>query len=132
MPIFRVLGWVLLMFVAAIPLFAQPPAESNPPLPIIADEPKTIDPGDVLAPQLAAAATHDFSDSSLREVVAWLQTEQRLVVLLDKKALAALGVTAAEPVSDHFRCATLSAAQSPPIDRARLVLRRRHFVHHVS
>ena len=95
-------GWVLLILVAASPLRAQSPSESSPPLPIIADEPKTIDPGEVLPPQLAAAATHDFSDSSLREVVAWLQNEQQLVVLLDKKALAEIGVSAAEPVSDHL------------------------------
>ena len=92
----------MLVLLVAFPLRAQSPAESNSPLPIIADEPKTIDPGEVLPPQLAAAATHDFADSSLREVIAWLQNEHRLVVLLDKKALAEIGVTAAEPVSDRL------------------------------
>ena len=99
---FRLFGGVVLVLVAAFPLHAQSPAESSSPLPIIADEPKTIDPGEVLPPQLAAAATHDFANSSLREVIAWLQNEHRLVVLLDKKALAEIGVTAAEPVSDRL------------------------------
>ena len=99
---FRVSSWVLLVFVVPTPLHAQSSSESSPPLPIITDEPKTIDPIEVLPPQLTAGATHDFSDSSLREVVAWLQKEPRLVVLLDKKALAEIGVTAAEPVSDRL------------------------------
>ncbi len=85
-----------------LPVCAQALPQSTPPLPVIADEPKTIDPVDVLPPQLATAATHDFSDSSLREVVAWLQTEHRLVVLLDKNALAEIGVTAAEPITDRL------------------------------
>jgi hypothetical protein len=107
MSILRVSRWVLFILVAALPLRAQPPSESSPTLPIIADEPKTIDPGEVLPQRLAAVATRDFSDSSLREVIAWLQDEQQMVVLLDKNALAEIGVTAAEPVSDRLMEAPL-------------------------
>ncbi len=92
----------MFVLVAALPLWAQPSVESHSQLPVIADEPKTIDPGAVLPPQLAAVATRDFSDSTLREVIAWLQDEQRLVVLLDRRGLAEVGVTPAEPVSDRL------------------------------
>jgi hypothetical protein len=84
----RVSAWVLLILVPTLWLGAQPPLASSPQLPIIADEPRTIDPIEVLPSPLAAVATHDFVDSSLCEVVAWLQTEQRMVVLPNKKALA--------------------------------------------
>ena len=72
-------------------------------LPKIADEPKAIDPSQLFSPQLVVKATQDFSDSSLREVVSWLQEEQNIVVLVDKKALNEIGVSFAEPVSDHLQ-----------------------------
>ena len=72
-------------------------------LPKIADEPKAIDPGQLFPPQLVVKATQDFSDSSLREVVSWLQEEQDIVVLVDKKALNEIGISFAEPVSDHLQ-----------------------------
>lgn len=89
-------------------LFAQPPAaepalaKPDPPLPQIADEPKTIDPATLMPPALAVSATHDFSDSSLREVVQWLQDEHDLVVLLDGSSLSAIGISLAEPISDRL------------------------------
>lgn len=103
----RVFSWILFALLASASLRAQTPTEVNAPLPTIADEPKTIDPVEVLPEQLAAGATHDFSDSSLREVVDWLRDEQRLVVLLDKKALAEIGVIEAEPISDRLTQAPL-------------------------
>lgn len=71
-------------------------------LPKIADEPKAIDPAKLLPSKLAEKATHDFSDSSLREVVGWLQENQGLIVLLDKAALNEIGVSPAEPISDRL------------------------------
>lgn len=86
--------------------FAQaPPSEPSgaaPKLPEIVDEPKTIDAATLMPPKLAARATHDFADTSLREVVAWLQDEAGLVVLLNNAALAEIGVTPSEPVSDRL------------------------------
>ena len=76
-------------------------------LPKIADEPKAIDPSKLLPPELVVKATQDFSDSSLREVVAWLQEEQGMVVLLDKKSLNEIGVSVAEPVSDRLNDASV-------------------------
>jgi len=71
-------------------------------LPKIADEPRSIDPGEVLSDRLARKATMDFSNSSLREVVIWLQEKQELVVLVDGKALTKIGISPAEPVSDRL------------------------------
>ncbi len=52
-------------------------------------------------------ATQDFSDSSLREVVQWLQDKQQPVVLVDKNALASIGISTAEPVSDALNNAPI-------------------------
>ena len=103
------LGFTLL---TAAPVVAQPPTQKDQPaidqqeildnLPKIADEPRAIDPSALLPPQLAKKATHDFSDSSLREVVAWLQEEQGMIVLVDKTALTEIGISPAEPVSDRL------------------------------
>lgn len=109
-------GWgvsvLALAFLFVTSAEAQPPADAQPPaaaaedgaakLPTIADEPRTIDPAASMPKELAVAATHDFSDSSLREVVAWLQDEQKLVVLLDNAALANIGLSPAEPISDRL------------------------------
>lgn len=76
-------------------------------VPVIADEPKTVDPANLMPAELARNATQDFSDSSLREVVDWLQTEQGLVVLVDERALAEIGVSPAEPISDRLDDAPL-------------------------
>ncbi|MCA9122017.1 MAG: DUF4974 domain-containing protein [Planctomycetaceae bacterium] len=68
----------------------------------IADEPKLIDPATVMPSGLAASATVDLSDSSLREVIEWLRAEQRLVVLTDSNALAEAGIQSGEPISDRL------------------------------
>lgn len=69
-------------------------------LPEIPDEPKTIDPATLMPAKLTARAKVDLSSASLTELVAWLREEQKLVVLLNQKALADADVLASEPVSD--------------------------------
>lgn len=81
---------------------AKPEVKKEAKLPQIADEPKTIDPATLISPKLAINATHDFSNSSLREVVAWLQDKHGLVVLVDKNALSENGISLSEPVSDKL------------------------------
>lgn len=81
---------------------ADAAAKAQAELPEISDEPRAIDPSALLPAKLSAKATHDFSDSSLREVVAWLQDEQGIAVLLDTNALSEIGVSPAEPVSDRL------------------------------
>ena len=95
-----------LLWFSATALHAQDPppapAKGKPALPTIADEPKTIDPAAFMPAKLAAKVTVDFSDSSLREVLAWLREKQGLVVLLEKKALSDIGVVPGDPVSDRL------------------------------
>lgn len=70
--------------------------------PTVRDEPRVIDPTTLVPMPLAATATQDFSDSSLREVTEWLRQQRGLVVLVDSGALTEIGVSPAEPVSDHL------------------------------
>jgi type II secretory pathway component GspD/PulD (secretin) len=79
-----------------------PPAAEAVKVPEIADEPKCIDPATIVPAKLAVKATCDFSDSSLREVVEWLQEKHGLVVLLDKSGLGDINVSAADRISDHL------------------------------
>jgi hypothetical protein len=71
-------------------------------LPTIADEPKLVDPAQLMPEKLAAPATADFSDSSLGELVDWLRAEQGLVVLLEKSALAEINVFPGDSMSDRL------------------------------
>lgn len=94
-------AWISLVAISAAQ--AQEEAEAKPPkLPEIADEPKTVDPAELVPEPLRVQVTHDLSDSSLRELVEWLQAEQNLVVLMDASALADIGISPAEPISDRL------------------------------
>lgn len=70
-------------------------------VPEIPAEPRAIDPSGLMPKKLAIAATIRFDDSSLRELVTWLET-QELVVLLNSRALSADAISLGEPVSDHL------------------------------
>lgn len=76
-------------------------------LPEIPDEPQTVDPKTLVPEKLAALVSVNFSESSLREVVAWLQDEGHVVVLIDARALADEGISPGEPVSDRLDDAPL-------------------------
>ncbi|MDP6444140.1 MAG: hypothetical protein QGG36_16680 [Pirellulaceae bacterium] len=78
--------------------FEAPPS----PLPVIADEPRTIDPARFVPEKLSAKVQADFSSSSLREVVEWLKTDRELAVLVEKSALNDMGVLMSDPVSDRL------------------------------
>jgi len=82
-------------------------AATKKKIPEISDEPKTIDPATLMPQKIAARATVDFSDSSLREVLDWLRDEQGLVVLLEKNALAEKGISLSEPLSDQLNDAPI-------------------------
>ena len=73
-----------------------------PPLPKIADEPKTNDPAAFMPAVLARTATVDFADSSLREVLVWLREKQKIVVLLDNEALKEIQVLPGDPIADRL------------------------------
>lgn len=101
----RGLVLVAALAAAAVGVAAEdgsPAAGKKTKLPIIADEPKTIDPATLVPEKLAAPATVDFTTGSLREVVEWLRSRQKIVVLLDEGALADASVAPSEPVSDRL------------------------------
>jgi hypothetical protein len=81
---------------------AAAPAEPTPTPVTIADEPSTVDPAAFMPPQLAAAATVDFTSSSLGEILNWLREKQKLVVLVENDALAEVGVLPGDSVSDRL------------------------------
>ncbi|QDU54876.1 FecR family protein [Aeoliella mucimassa] len=87
----------------AVPAAAEATLEKPAPeLPTIAEEPKTIDPAKFLPELLRRKATVDFSDSSLREVVEWLRSEQGFVVLVEQEALSNVGYLPGDPYSDQL------------------------------
>lgn len=77
---------------------AVPPAAAI----VIADEPKTVDPATLVPAPLAAEVTVKFQETSLKDVVKWLQEEQTIGVLLDSKALSEARIQLSEPVTDHL------------------------------
>lgn len=80
-----------------------PTADEIPPsLQIqILDEPKGIDPATLLPPAVAAKVTVKFERQPLRDIVKWLQQEQKINVLVDYRELAKAGVLVGEPITDH-------------------------------
>jgi hypothetical protein len=86
---------------------AQPAAPAVPQPAVIADEPKTIDPATLVPAPLAVTATVQFTNASLRDVLEWLRTEQKLTVLLETNALAESEISLVEPVSERLEAAPL-------------------------
>ena len=68
----------------------------------IPDEPRAIDPVTLMPPALAQRVTHEFKKTSLRDLVKWLQQEQKLTVIVDTQALADERIPISQPVSDHL------------------------------
>ena len=68
----------------------------------IPDEPKTIDPATLLPAELAESVTVTFKEASLSDVVQWIQQEQNISVLLDRRALDEAGILSSEPISDSL------------------------------
>ncbi len=93
---------IALFAVSAAPLLAQEPAAEPPKPPVIADEPKTIDPATLMPGPLAAKGTVKFDGQSLLEMAQWFADEHGIKVLFDKRALDEVGVPLGEPVFDHL------------------------------
>ncbi len=68
----------------------------------ILDEPRTIDPATLVPEILAKPATVTFKEASLKDVAAWLQTELKTGVLLDRPALNDEGRLVSDPVTDEL------------------------------
>ena len=73
-----------------------------PPQITIADEPRFIDPVGLMPEQLAAKVSVDFRAISLNDLVTWFREQQRLVVLLDKNAMAEEEIYPTDVLSDHL------------------------------
>ena len=86
------------------PVKKTEPAKTDPnaPPPSLAikipNEPHGIDPATLLPKKLAARATVRFEDKLLREIVEWLQKEQKLDIQLDLKALEEAAYDLYEPL----------------------------------
>lgn len=74
---------------------------------VIADEPKTVDPATLVPAPLAAVVTVKFQGTSLKDVIKWLQDEQKVGVLLDNKALSDARILLSEPVTDQLQAEPL-------------------------
>lgn len=79
-------------------------ADQEPPKPVeIADEPEAIDPATIMPKGLAAKATVEFDDKNLKDIVAWLQDEQGLSVLIDQQDIVSDGVSLIDPISESLQ-----------------------------
>jgi mRNA-degrading endonuclease YafQ of YafQ-DinJ toxin-antitoxin module len=73
----------------------------------ISDEPKTIDPATLVPKEFSVPVTVSFQETSLKDVVAWLQNEQKLSTVLDTHALSDEGLLISEPITDRLQEAPL-------------------------
>jgi len=69
----------------------------------ISDEPKSIDPAELLDKRLSVIATIAFDETSLSDVAIWVQQQAKLNVILDVRSLANIGVLPSEPVTDTLK-----------------------------
>ena len=69
----------------------------------ISDEPKSIDPAELLDKRLSTKATITFDETSLSDVAIWVQQQTKMNVILDVRSLENIGVLPSEPVSDALR-----------------------------
>ncbi|MEM6799109.1 MAG: hypothetical protein AAF589_06315 [Planctomycetota bacterium] len=74
----------------------------KPAPPVIADEPKTIDPATLMPAPLAAKATVVFQGESLLEFAGWFAERHGVTVLFDKGALDEMAIPLGEPVFDKL------------------------------
>ena len=106
----RICCYLLLSFILP-PLYAQDSAgdkeSAQPPIPPgrlikIGEEPRTIDPITLVPPKLAKLVKARFVESPVRDVITWLQTEQKLNVVVNTKALTKSGIYQNELVSEQL------------------------------
>ncbi len=68
----------------------------------IADEPRAIDPATLMPPELAQRVTHTFEQTSLRDLITWLRTEQKLTVIVDTAALTEQNILINEQLHEEL------------------------------
>ena len=85
----------------AAPAAAEKPAVPPSAAIVIPKEPRAIDPATLLPAKLVAPLTVEFKESSLSDVVKWLQTEQKLGVILEQEALSKeAGILTSDPLTE--------------------------------
>ncbi|PHR93993.1 MAG: hypothetical protein COA78_32220 [Blastopirellula sp.] len=80
----------------------KPKEEKKPEKIVIANEPKTVDPAQYMSTALAKKITVDFTDSSLKEITAWLKENEDIVMLVNKRGLEEVGMLISDPISDRL------------------------------
>lgn len=80
----------------------QPAASTEPEIPEISDEPRTINPATIVPEKLAAAATVVFTEASLREIAETIENDRGFPVLFDNAALSEERIPLGEPVTDRL------------------------------
>jgi hypothetical protein len=97
-------GWILLGILGpAACIGSRDGLAQEPTKPaIIAEEPKYIDPINLVPEPLRAKLTHTFLETPLTEVAAWVQSQTGLNVVLEERALEKEGVLVSEPVTESL------------------------------
>lgn len=111
----RIIACILLLYMSVCPALVGA-QETNPtaaggakqPVPPgklieIPNEPKTVDPATLVPEKLAVPVTVDFQEKSLREIANWIQTEQKIEVLIDQKALSEDVNVVTEQISENLK-----------------------------
>jgi hypothetical protein len=68
----------------------------------IADEPKTIDPAELMPPQLAEKVTVDLTDATFADTVDWLREERGLLVHFDERGLEDTKIMMTDPINERL------------------------------
>ena len=88
----------------ATPAAAAPIQQGTPVIaevPIL-DEPKFIDPAELIDKRLSAKATVSFEEASLSDVATWVQQQTKINTILDVRSLEKIGILPSEPVTDKL------------------------------
>ena len=101
------LTFAAISFLSMASTRAQEPMPPKPAVPpsvaiVIPEEPRGIDPATLLPAKLAAPVRIDFKETPLGDVVRWLQTDQKVGVILEQAALAKEDILTSEPITDKL------------------------------
>ena len=100
--VFLCLTWTVNIFAQQ----PQPPQETETPPAAaieIADEPVSISPSTLLPAPLTKSYKADFDETSLTDVIQWLEQEAKLTVLVDQRSLDEAGILPNELVSERLQ-----------------------------
>lgn len=73
-----------------------------PPVHVVANQPRAIDPTELLPEKLSIKVTKEFEETSLSDVAAWVQEQTGYNVVLDERKLESDGILPSDPVTDSM------------------------------